>query len=98
MLYSVKIVSRNGNTMLNMCDSELLGKTITDGKLVVKINKNYYYNEFVEQNEAENLLKKSNNINLVGNESISLSLNLGIGSQQGVKIIDGIPFLIIIKM
>ena len=93
MLYSVKIVSRNGNTMLNMCDSELLGKTISDGKLVMKISKNYYHDQFVEQEEAKDLLKKSNNINLVGNETISLSLELGIGTEQAVKLIDKIPFL-----
>ena len=98
MLYSVKIVSRNGNTMVNMCDSGLLGKTISDGKTVMKINKNYYHNEFVEKNEAEELLKKSNNINLVGKESVNLSVNLGFGSQQSVKLIDDVPFLIIIKM
>tara|TARA_Y100000590_G_scaffold377493_1_gene443739 strand:- start:2295 stop:2591 length:297 start_codon:yes stop_codon:yes gene_type:complete len=98
MLYSVKIVSRNGNTMLNMCDSELLGKTISDGKLVMKISKNYYHDQFVEQEEAKDLLKKSNNINLVGNETILLSLELGIGTEQAVKLIDKIPFLIIIKM
>ena len=84
--------------MLNICDSELLGKTISDGKIVMKINKNYYYNEFVEQGEAKELLKKSNSINLVGNNSISLSLDLGMGSKQSIKLIDGIPFLIIIKM
>ena len=98
MLYSVKIISRNGNTMLNMCDSELLGKTISDVKLVMKISKNYYHDQFVEQEEAKDLLKKSNNINLVGNETISLSLELGIGTEQAVKLIDKIPFLIIIKM
>ena len=98
MLYSVKIVSRNGNTMLNMSDSELLGKTNSDGKLVMKISKNYYHDQFVEQEEAKDLLKKSNNINLVGNETISLSLELGIGTEQAVKLIDKIPFLIIIKM
>ena len=98
MLYSVKIISRDGNILLNMCDSELLGKSISDGKIVMKINKNYYHNEFVEQKEAEELLKKSNNINLVGNESVLLSLNLGIGSKSSIKLIDGIPFSIIIKM
>jgi|TARA_B100000959_G_C14814923_1_gene555434 hypothetical protein len=84
--------------MLNMCDPELLDKTLSDGKLVMKITKNYYHDELVDKKEAEELLKKANNINLVGNESIAISLNLGIGTKQGVKIIDGTPFLIIIKM
>ena len=56
------------------------------------------YAEAPIKKEAEELLKKANNINLVGNESIAISLNLGIGTKQGVKIIDGVPFLIIIKM
>ena len=98
MLYSVKVVTRNGNSMLNMCDPELLGTTISDGKTNMKINNNYYHDKYVEQNEAQELLEKSNNINLVGNESVSFSLNLGLASKQGVRIIDGIPFLIIIKM
>ena len=98
MLYSVKVVNRNNNSMLNMCDPELLDKTLSDGKLVMKISKNYYHDQFVEQEEAKDLLKKSNNINLVGNETISLSLELGIGTEQAVKLIDKIPFLIIIKM
>tara|TARA_B100000745_G_scaffold142177_1_gene92931 strand:- start:1364 stop:1618 length:255 start_codon:yes stop_codon:yes gene_type:complete len=84
--------------MLNICDPELLDKTLSDGKLVMKITKNYYHDELVDKKEAEELLKKANNINLVGNESIAISLNLGIGTKQGVKIIDGVPFLIIIKM
>ena len=98
MLYSVKVVNRNNNSMLNICDPELLDKTLSDWKLVMKITKNYYHNELVDKEEAEELLKKANNINLVGNESIAISLNLGIGTKQGVKIIDGVPFLIIIKM
>jgi hypothetical protein len=35
---------------------------------------------------------------MVGKEIISLCVNMGIGSQEGVKEIDGIPFLIVFKM
>ena len=34
-------------------------------------------------------------MNLVGKETISLAIELGIGSKDGVKIISDIPFLII---
>ena len=36
--------------------------------------------------------------NQVGKEIIDLSVNMGIGSQEGVKVIDGVPFLIVFKM
>jgi hypothetical protein len=35
---------------------------------------------------------------MVGKEIISLSITLGIGSENGIKEIDGIPFLIVFKM
>jgi len=35
---------------------------------------------------------------MVGREIISLSTNIGVGSHNGVKEIDGIPFLIVFKV
>jgi hypothetical protein len=35
---------------------------------------------------------------MVGKETISLSVSLGIGSHQGVKEVSGVPFLIIFKI
>ena len=80
---------------MKLVEQNLQSKANTHNVILCK---NYYHDEFVEQEEAEQLIKKSNNINLVGNNAISLSLNLGIGSKQSVKLIDNIPFLIIIKM
>ena len=47
MLFSVKIIAQAGNSMLNMCDPELLGKIISDGKVKMKITKNYYHDQLV---------------------------------------------------
>jgi hypothetical protein len=62
------------------------------------ISESYYGEKIVEQEEAEALLKNSSIINMVGECTISLSISLGIGSEKGVKKIDGIPFLIVFKM
>jgi hypothetical protein len=84
--------------MLNMCDASLLGKNIVKDNLNLNISKSYYGERLIEKEEAEDLLKKSSTMNLVGKETISLSLSLGIGSHQGVKEVDGVPFLIVFKM
>ena len=84
--------------MLNICDAELLGKTITEGELNMHISESYYGERFVEKDEAETLLKTSTIINLVGDETISMSIELGIGSENAVKKISGVPFLIVFKM
>ncbi|MCH8859717.1 MAG: DUF424 domain-containing protein [Nitrososphaerota archaeon] len=98
MLFSVRITNHQNKLMLNICDSSLLGKKIVDDKVTMNISKSYYCERFVEKKEAQNLLKKCSSINMVGKETVSLSVSLGIGSQQAIKEIDGIPFLLIFKM
>ena len=98
MLFSVRVTNYQNNLMLNICDPHLLGKNIADEKITMNISKSYYCERLVEKDEAKELLKKCSSINMVGKETVSLSVGLGIGSYQGVKEIDGIPFLIIFKM
>ena len=98
MQFSVKLTDYQKSPMLNICDANLLGKNIQKNDLVIKINKSYYGEKLVDKEEAKNLLQNSSIINMVGNETISLSVSLGIGSENGIKKIDGIPFLIVFKM
>ena len=98
MLFSVRVTNYQNNLMLNICDPHLLGKDIADDKVTMNISKSYYCERLVEKEEAENLLKQCSSINMVGKETVSLSISLGIGSYQGVKEINGVPFLLIFKM
>ena len=98
MRFSIKLTDYQKNAMLNICDADLLGKKITEKELELHISKSYYGEKIVEKEEAKTLLKKSSIINMVGKETISLSTSLGIGSEDGVKEISGVPFLIVFKM
>ena len=98
MQFSVRITDYQKNIILNICDAELLGKNIVQDDLNMNISKSYYGEKLVEKEEATTLLKKSSIINMVGKETISLSVKLGIGSENGIKSISGVPFLIVFKM
>ena len=67
-------------------------------KLKMHISESYYGEKLVEREEAKSLLKNSSIINMVGKETVSLSIELGIGSETGIKTISGIPFLLIFKI
>ena len=97
-MFSARLINNNNTRMLNICDADLLGRTLKRDNFSLKISQEYYAEKVVEKEEAKDLLKGSSNINMVGKEIISLSIDLGIGSQDGVKVIDGIPFLIVFKM
>ncbi len=97
MHFSIKLTNYQKNPMLNMCDAELLGKDVSENDLRLNISKSFYGEKLVNKKEAEDLLKTCSVINMVGKETISLSTSLGIGSENGVKNIDGVPFLIVFK-
>ncbi|MGY5143132.1 MAG: DUF424 domain-containing protein [Candidatus Nitrosopumilus sp. bin_32a] len=98
MQFSVRTNNYQQQSMLNICDADLLGKKIIENDLTMHISENYYGERFVEKDEAESLLKNSSIINMAGKETVSLSLKLGIGSENAVKIISDVPFLIIFNM
>lgn len=98
MEFSVKTTDYEKNLMLNICDIDLLGKNIVENDLNMNISKSYYGEKIIRNKEARTLLKNASIINMVGKETISLSLEIGIGSEKGVKTIGGVPFLIVFKM
>jgi hypothetical protein len=98
MIFSVRVSNYQKNTMLNICDAELLGKKIIQDELNMHISQSYYGEKLVEKEEAKSLLKNSSIINMVGKETVSLSIELGIGSENGIKTISDVPFLIVFKI
>ena len=98
MLFSVRVTNHQNDLMLSICDAPLLGKKLVDKKLKMHISESYYGQRVVDKDEAIDLLKKCSSINMVGKETVSLSVELGIGTNQGVKEIEGVPFLIVFKM
>ena len=97
MNFAIKVVNQQNNRMLNMCDAELVGKTVQQSDLVITISKSYYGDRIVDEKEAELLLRNSSIINLVGEKTIDLSIRMGIGNAKSIKKIEGIPFLIVFK-
>ena len=98
MQFSVKVSNYQKNSMLNICDVELLGKTISKDELNMNISQSYYGEKLVDKEEAKSLLQNSSIINMVGKNTVSLSIELGIGSESGVKTISDVPFLIVFKV
>lgn len=98
MQFSAKIVNHQKNIMLNICDAELLGKHIIQDKLSMHISEGYYGEKFIDTEEAKMLLKNSSIINMAGKQIVSLALELGLASENGVKTISDVPFLITFKM
>lgn len=98
MMFAVRVTSYGGNTMLNICDSDLLGSDLRDGNRTMQISRRYYGDRVVDRQEAASLLKSASIINIAGKSALELSTDLGIGTSSGTRHISEVPFLIVFRM
>jgi len=95
--FAVRTAEYKGNTLVNICDLELLGRTVAEGKLKMHISKDFYLGEMVDENEALSLIRRCTVVNLVGERSVSLAVDNNIGARQAIREIENVPFLMVYK-
>lgn len=84
-------------SVVNVCDTDLIGRTLVEGKLKMHISKDFFGGDLVEEDEAVRLIKDSAMISLAGTRSVNIALANKMGSPEAVREIQGVPFLMIYK-
>jgi len=95
--FSVRTTAYRGSVLVNICDQELIGKTVTEGKLSVHLSKDFYAGEVVGKGEALRLIRTCSIVNLAGSRSVSLALENELGAPEAIRRIQDVPFLMIYK-
>jgi len=85
------------NVVLAICDIELLGKTLHEGKITFKIKDEFYNGGKINVDEAVSMMKNATIINLVGKCCVEKAIQNGYIHSDAVITIDGIPHAQIIK-
>lgn len=83
--------------LVNMCDEELVGKTVTEGKLKVHLSPEFYSGEVVDKGEALTLIRTCQIVNLAGSRCVSLAVDNEVGAPEAIREIEEVPFLMIYK-
>lgn len=73
------------------CDSELLGKKISDDKSEFSVSKHFFGGELVDIEKMVKILKMATIANIVGEECINAALAAGLISEENIKKIKDIP-------
>ena len=83
--------------VLNVIDEELIGKRLAEDDFYLYLDPRYFSGEKVYETQLKDLILNNNIINLVGKRSVGVALKMGFGTEDAVRIIDGVSFLIIYK-
>jgi len=92
-----RTIDWQGMKLINICDKELVGKTIKDEKIEMHISPIYFKGELVNKDEALFLIKSSSVANLVGEKIVVEVIKAELASKHAVKKIGSTPCLMIFK-
>jgi hypothetical protein len=92
---NLKQVGRN--VLLAICDCELLGRTLREGKIVFQIKDEFYNGRKASVEEAIGMIDNSTIVNLVGKCCVEKAIAEGYVHPEAVLKIEGIPHAQIVK-
>ncbi len=94
----VKLKHVGANVVLAICDVELLGKTLREGKIVFKIKDEFYNGGKASVDEAVSMINNSTIVNLVGKCCVEKAIAKGYVHPDAVIHIEGVPHAQIMKL
>ena len=93
---SLKQVGRN--MLLAICDCEILGRTLRQGKIVFHVKEEFYNGGKVALDEAVSMIQNSTIVNMVGKNCVGKAIEKGYVHPDAVLDIAGVPHAQIVKL
>ena len=99
MIYFKRYKTDHGD-IIAMCDEELLGKVIKEGKIEIDLDKyaSFYKGELIKEEDVEGLFDEILYANIIGERSTKIIIQKGLAKEEEVKKVAGIPFVQIFKV
>jgi len=86
------------NILLALCDCEILGRTLQEGKIVFHVKEEFYKGAKVSIEEAIEVIENSTIVNMIGKNVVQKAIEKGYVHPEAILNIDGIPHAQIVKM
>jgi hypothetical protein len=86
------------NVLLAICDAEILGKTLREGKIVFNVKEEFYKGARVAIEEAVDMIANSTIVNMVGKNIVQKAIEKGYVHPEAVLNIEGVPHAQIVKL
>jgi len=94
----VNLKKVGANVLLAVCDCDLLGKTLREGKTVFKIKDEFYNGRKATVDEAMAMIDNSTIVNLVGKTCVEEAIAKGYVHPDAILKIEGVPHAQILKL
>ena len=87
-----------GNVLLAICDAEILGKILREGKIVFHVKEEFYKGRKVTIEEAVAMIENSTIVNMIGKNVVKKAVEKGYVHPEAILNIEGVPHAQIVKI
>jgi hypothetical protein len=94
----MKLRKVGNNVLLSICDAEILGRTLREGKIVFRVTEEFYKGAEVELEEAIEMIENSTIVNMIGRKIVQKAVEKGYVHPEAILNIEGIPHAQIVKL
>ena len=98
IMICVKVYAHGNDLLVGACDEELLGRTLSEGKLHLEVREAFYNGHKVTVEDLRNYLERATIINLVGKKAVECGIEMGLIDPDCVITIQGVPHAQMVRM
>jgi len=85
-------------TLVTVCDMDLMGKTLREGRLKLEVTSQFYGGELANADEVAEALSKADCGNLVGENAVKVAVENDLVDPAAVIYIAGVPHVQIVRL
>lgn len=97
-MISMHVYKQGNDLLVGACDEKLLGKSFSEGKFHLSVDKKFYDGKRVSVAILQQYLKEATIANLVGEEVVKCAVEMNLVSEDCILRVDGIPHAQMVRM
>jgi hypothetical protein len=98
MMFSYKIFKQGDDILLAISDSNIIGKTLREKELEIRVNEDFYSEKICDGEKAVELINDATIVNAIGEYIIDLMVKEKLIEKENILKIGGVPHAQIIKI
>ncbi len=87
-----------GDTILAVCDKEVIGTTLRGGGRSMTVTEAFYKGTAIDEEELAVWMKSAASMNIVGNKAVGVAIREGYASPEDVYELGGVKYLMVVMM
>ncbi|MCW3990326.1 MAG: DUF424 family protein [Candidatus Bathyarchaeota archaeon] len=94
----VKVVRQGRDTLVAVCDADILGKTLEGGRVPFTVSERFYKGTLCDLAEALEAMGRASIVNMVGKRIVEAAIECNLVQEAGIIYLGDVPHAQIVRL